>query len=220
MIPLEHPILLESFAHIDRSIGPHNLSPQEYAVARRVIHSTADFDFLHLLRFVPDLPKADFDLDLLENQAIARGIESLRNGQTIVVDVNMVKQGIQGLVQRTFQNPIQAAIDFASTADPGKTRTETGMNHCIDQFPEAIYVIGNAPTALVTLCQAIARGEAKPALVIGVPVGFIGVLEAKKALSTLPWPQIRVEGNKGGSPVAAGIINALLMLAWNQENQA
>lgn len=214
MIPLEHPILLESFAHIDRVVGAHHLSDQEYAIARRVIHSTADFDFLHLLRFAPDLPKAEFDPDLLEHQAIARGIENLRQGQTIVVDVNMVKQGIQGLVQRTFNNPIQTAIDFAPTADPGKTRTETGMDCCIAQFPEAIYVIGNAPTALLTLCQAIAKGQAKPALIIGVPVGFIGVLEAKKALSALPCTQIRVEGNKGGSPVAAGIVNALLMLAW------
>ncbi|UAJ72664.1 cobalt-precorrin-8X methylmutase [Synechocystis sp. PCC 7339] len=216
MIPLEHPILLASFAHIDRSVGGHNLSGQEYAIARRVIHSTADFDFLHLIRFTPALAKAEFDPDLLANRAITRGMESLRNGQTIVVDVNMVKQGIQGLVQRTFQNPIQTAIDFAPTAAPGKTLTETGMDHCIAQFPEAIYVVGNAPTALLTLSQAIAVGEARPALVIGVPVGFIGVLEAKEALSTLPCPQIRVEGNKGGSPVAAGIINALLMLAWQE----
>ncbi|MBE9242782.1 cobalt-precorrin-8X methylmutase [Synechocystis salina] len=216
MIPLEHPILLASFAHIDRTVGLHNLSPQEYAIARRVIHSTADFDFLHLLRFAPDLAKAEFDPDLPENQVIANGEKSLRQGQTIVVDVNMVKQGIQGLVQRTFNNPIQTAIDFAPTATPGKTRTETGMDHCITQFPEAIYVIGNAPTALLTLCQAIAVGEARPALVIGVPVGFIGVLEAKKTLSTLPCPQIRVEGNKGGSPVAAGIVNALLMLACQE----
>lgn len=218
MMTLEHPILLESFAHIDRSVGDHGLSPQEYAIARRVIHSTADFDFLRLLRFAPNLPSAEFDLDHAENQAIHRGIESLRQGQTIVVDVNMVKQGIQGLVQRTFNNPIQTAIDYGPTADPGKTRTETGMDRCIPQFPQAIYVIGNAPTALLTLCQAIAKGQVKPAVVIGVPVGFIGVLEAKKALSLLPCPQIRVEGNKGGSPVAAGIINALLMLAWNQKN--
>lgn len=218
MMTLEHPILLESFAHIDRSVGPHNLSSQEYAIARRVIHSTADFDFLQLLRFAPDLPRTKFDLNLVKNQAITMGIGSLRSGQTIVVDVNMVKQGIQGLVQRTFNNPIQTAIDFAPTADPGKTRTETGMDRCIAQFPEAIYVIGNAPTALITLCRAIAQNRAKPTLVIGVPVGFIGVLEAKKALSLLPSPQIRVEGNKGGSPVAAGIINALVMLAWKEEN--
>lgn len=216
MIPLEHPILLASFAHIDCTVGPHNLSAQEYAIARRVIHSTADFDFLHLLRFAPDLAKAEFDPDLPANQAIANGVKSLRQGQTIVADVNMVKQGIHGLVQRTFNNPIQTAIDFAPTAAPGKTRTETGMDRCIAQFPEAIYVVGNAPTALLTLCQAITVGEARPALVIGVPVGFIGVLEAKEALSKLPCRQIRVKGNKGGSPVAAAIVNALLMLAWQE----
>ncbi|MEB3228720.1 MAG: precorrin-8X methylmutase, partial [Synechocystis sp.] len=76
------------------------------------------------------------------------------------------------------------------------------------------YVIGNAPTALLALCEAIAEGRAKPALVIGVPVGFIGVLEAKQALASLPCPQIRVEGNKGGSPVAAAILNALVMSAY------
>lgn len=199
---LEHPILLASFAHIDRRVGDHDLSPQEYAVARRVIHSTADFEFLHLLRFTPE--------------AIARGKESLRRGNTIVTDVTMVKQGIQGLAQRTYQNPILAAIDFASAAAPGKTRTETGMDHCLGQYPGAIYVVGNAPTALMALCQAIANGSAQPALVVGVPVGFIGVLEAKQALANLPCPQIRVAGNKGGSPVAAAIINALIMLAHSE----
>ena len=90
-----------------------SLNPQEYAIARRVIHATADFEYLKLLRFSPG--------------AIESGIESLRQGLPIVTDVNMVKQGIVGLVGKTFNNPIISAIDRAKTADPGKTRTETGI---------------------------------------------------------------------------------------------
>jgi precorrin-8X/cobalt-precorrin-8 methylmutase len=141
-------------------------------------------------------------------------VQALSQSTPIVVDVTMVRQGIQTLVKKTFHNPLYAAIDYADPVQEGKTRTESGILRCIDQFPQAIYIIGNAPTALLALCEAIAVGRAEPALVIGVPVGFIGVIEAKQALASLPCPQIRVDGNKGGSPVAAAILNALVMLAY------
>lgn len=196
---MNHPILKQSFAVIDREIGEHNFSPQEYAILRRVIHSTADFEFKHLIRFSPD--------------AIEAGISAIRRRVPIVTDVGMVKQGVAGLLSQTFGNPLISAVEMAETALPGKTRTETGLLECWRQYPEAIFAIGNAPTALLALCTEITTATVKPALVIGVPVGFISVVESKTALASTPVPQIRVEGRKGGSPVAAAILNALIVLA-------
>ena len=196
---LNHPIVKQSFAIIDREVGKHHLNPREYAIARRVIHATADFEYLDLLRFSP--------------QAIDSGINGIKQGLPIVTDVTMVKKGIGNLVAKTFNNPVIAAIEQAQIADPGKTRTETGLIRCWEKFPQAIYLIGNAPTALLTLCQQLSNSATLPGLIIGVPVGFVSVTEAKQALAKLDVPQIRVEGRKGGSPVAASILNALLILA-------
>ena len=201
MPPLtQHPILQQSFALIDQAIGPHSFSPDEYAILRRIVHSTADFEFAELLAISPD--------------AIEQGLAALRSGSPMVVDVGMVRQGCQGMVQRTFDNPLYTAVDLAKTADPQMTRTATGMARAWRQYPEAIYVIGNAPTALQTLCDCMAADGRQPPLIIAVPVGFVGVLEAKQRVAALPVPQIRVAGRKGGSPVAAAIVNALLVLAW------
>lgn len=204
MPPLsQHPILHQSFAIIDREIGAHPFSAEEYAILRRVIHSTADFDFVKHLVISPG--------------AIAAGIRALQHQVPIVADVGMVKQGCQGMVQRTFQNPFWAAVDLAEVADPGKTRTETGLLRAWERWPEAIYVVGNAPTALQALCERLTEEEPAPPLVIGVPVGFVGVVEAKQRLASVSVPQIRVEGRKGGSTVAAAIVNALLVMAWEAQ---
>ncbi|HEY9737506.1 MAG TPA: precorrin-8X methylmutase [Trichocoleus sp.] len=198
----QHPILEQSFAVIDREIGPHAFSADAYAVVRRVIHSTADFEFKQLLQFSED--------------ALERGIQALQQGHPLVVDVGMVRQGIASMVRRTLGNPILTAVEAVETAEAGRTLTETGMLRCWEQAPEAIFVVGNAPTALLGLCDRIATSPVKPALVIGAPVGFIAVEEAKARLAATPVPQIRAAGRKGGSPVAAAIVNALLVLAWER----
>ncbi len=211
-----HPIMEQSFAVIDREMGVHNFSASEYAIVRRVIHSTADFEFKHLIRFSPG--------------AIATAIAALRQGVPIITDVGMVQKGVTTMVAQTFNNPLIVAVEQAETAAPGKTRTETGMMRCFAQYPGAIYAIGNAPTALLALCQALncqtlnqpvepmpdhsISAIAQPALIIGAPVGFISVVESKALLAQTAIPQIRIEGRKGGSPVAAAILNALLVLAW------
>ena len=198
---LNHPIVEQSFAIIDHEVGKHNLSLEEYAIARRVIHATADFEYLNLLQFSP--------------KAIASGISALKEGVPIVTDVTMVQRGITSLVAKTFKNPVIAAVEQVQAAESGKTRTETGLLKCWLKYPQAVYVIGNAPTALLTLCQQIARSTSKtrPALVIGVPVGFVSVIESKQALAEVDVPQILIKGRKGGSPAAASILNALLILA-------
>jgi precorrin-8X/cobalt-precorrin-8 methylmutase len=195
-----HPIMEQSFAVIDHEIGAHSFTTAEYAIARRVIHSTADFEFKQLLRFSPG--------------AIDGAIAALKQQVPIVTDVGMVKQGVSSMVAQTFQNPLLSAVEQVKEAQPGKTRTETGLLECFAKFPTAIYVIGNAPTALLALCQALTTTTLSPTLVIGAPVGFISVIESKAALAQTSVSQIRVEGRKGGSAVAAAILNALLVLAW------
>jgi precorrin-8X/cobalt-precorrin-8 methylmutase len=197
---LNHPILEQSFAIIDQEIGNHSLSPWEYTIARRVIHTTADFEFVELLKFSPD--------------AIESGIACLRRQLPIITDVGMVKQGIKTMLAKTFANPLMAAVEQVSVADAGRTLTETGILRCFELYPQGIYVIGNAPTALLALCDRISESNLKPGLIIGAPVGFVSVVESKQALARLSVPQIRVEGRKGGSPIAAAILNALLVLAW------
>lgn len=202
---LHHPIVLESFARIDQEIGSHHFSAAEYAIVRRIIHSTADFEFKQLVQF--------------SEGAIAGAIAALRQGCPIITDVGMVRQGITTMVAKTFQNPIWVAVAATTTAAPGKTRTETGMEHCWQQVPQGIFAIGNAPTALQALCRCCRSAPVLPALVIGAPVGFVAVEEAKAMLAATPVPQIRVEGRKGGSPVAAAIVNALLVLAWEAQEE-
>jgi precorrin-8X/cobalt-precorrin-8 methylmutase len=193
---LNHPILEESFAIIDRIVGEHNLPPDQYKIAQRIIHTTADFELLKLLQ--------------CSKNAITTGITYLKSQKPIIVDVRMVREGIKTMVEKTFKNEIIVAVEQAEVAEIRKTRTETGLLNCCAKYPEALYVIGNAPTALLALCEQIRQNKVKPCLVIGVPVGFVAVVEAKQALANLEIPQIRIEGNKGGSPVAAAIINALL----------
>lgn len=200
MSSLNHPILEQSFAVIDREIGEHDFSPAEYAIVRRVIHSTADFEFAQTMQFTPG--------------AIEGAIAALRCQVPIVTDVGMVKQGVSGMVAKTFGNPLISAVERATVALPGKTRTETGLLECWREFPNAIFAIGNAPTALLALCSELHSAQLQPTLVIGAPVGFISVVESKAALAKTPVPQIRVDGRKGGSPVAAAIVNALIVLAW------
>lgn len=194
-----HPIMAQSFAIIDEELGDRHFSSEEYAIVRRVIHATADFEFADLLAFSPE--------------AIASGITALRDRAPIIVDVGMVEKAILSMVKQTWQNPVICAVEQASAALPGKTRTETGLLRCWERYPQGIYVIGNAPTALLGLCDRLAESSIQPALVIGTPVGFVSVVESKAKLASTNVPQIRVEGRKGGSAVAGAILNALLVLA-------
>ncbi|MFM6194307.1 MAG: cobalt-precorrin-8X methylmutase [Planktothrix sp.] len=200
-----HPIQSESFAIIDQEIGEHSFNSAEYAILRRVIHSTADFEFSQLIRFSPN--------------AIEQGILALKQQVPIIVDVGMVKQGVANLVTKTFNNPLICALENVSVPLAGKTLTETGFIHVAQAFPHGIMVIGNAPTALLSLCSLIEQKLVSPSLVIGVPVGFVSVVESKIKLAEMPVPQIRVEGRKGGSPVASAILNALIVLAANEQSE-
>ncbi|MGB3765255.1 MAG: precorrin-8X methylmutase [Phormidesmis sp.] len=197
----EHEITEASFAQIDREIGHHSFTSAEYAVVRRIIHTTADFDFTQLVKFSHDPFTAAYT--------------ALSTDPTVVTDVSMVAAGIATVGQKTWKPHINIAVK-QSGKQSGQTRSAYGMRLCAAAFPQAVFVIGNAPTALLALCEGIRQQKWQPALVIGAPVGFINVIESKAALAQLSVPYILVEGRKGGSAVAAAITNALMIEAWRQ----
>ena len=201
----EHEITLASFAQIDTEIGSHSFTPAEYSVVRRVVHTTADFEFTQLLQFC--------------HQPVAAAFTAFQQRAPILTDVSMVAAGIESVVKRTWQSVVVAAVQQAPTQIlSGQTRSALGMRRCARGHDGAIIAVGNAPTALLSLCEDIASGQSRPALVIGAPVGFINVVESKQALSVLAVPHILVSGRKGGSAVAAAILNALMILAWEQQS--
>lgn len=197
------PIIAASFAVIDREIGSHpwGWTAAEYAIIRRVIHATADFEFKYLLRFSP--------------QVIDLGIHALHRQAPVVTDVGLVAQGVKNHLAAHLPNPLVNALDLAPPETGGETRAASGMAHALAHYPGAVVVIGNAPTALAKLCELYPTLAAPPALVIAAPVGFAHVLEAKARLARTPIPQILVQGRKGGSAAAAAILNALVDLAIN-----
>jgi precorrin-8X/cobalt-precorrin-8 methylmutase len=194
------PIIAASFAVIDREIGSHpwGWTAAEYAIIRRVIHATADFEFKYLLRFSP--------------QAIDLGMRALHRHAPVVTDVGLVAQGVKNHLAARLPNSLVNALDLAPPETQGETRAALGMAHALAHYPGAVVVIGNAPTALVKLCELYPTLAAPPALVIAAPVGFVHVLEAKAQLAQTPVPHILVQGRKGGSAAAAAILNALVDL--------
>ena len=180
--------------------------PETAAVVKRVIHTTADFDYARNLRFTPD--------------AVAAGVKALRAGTPIITDTNMALAGITkpglarlgGTALCYMADPEVAALAKAS----GTTRAVASMQRAAQEHPGAVLAVGNAPTALLTIADQIEAGL-RPALVIGVPVGFVNVVESKERLfatcEAFGVPAIVAMGRKGGSNVAAAICNALLYSA-------
>jgi precorrin-8X/cobalt-precorrin-8 methylmutase len=199
-----HPdeIQRESFRIIEAEVGPHALPPEQWQVVRRVIHSTGDFEYAQLLRFHP--------------QAFAAATAAIGAGEDILTDVQMVRMGIQPLAARRYGLQVRCHLgDVAgSEAKTAKatTRTARGILQGLVADRVGICVIGNAPTALRAVLAALQQPDvAPPRLIVGVPVGFVDAAESKHALAnsgTVPW--ITCEGRKGGSTVAAAIVNALL----------
>ena len=178
--------------------------PEEHAaVVKRVIHTTADFDFAQTLCFTPG--------------AVEAGLAALLTGADIVTDTNMAKAGISKPTLAKLGGQVfcfMADEDVARAArERGTTRAVVAMEKAVRQYPNAIFAVGNAPTALLRLAELIKAGL-RPALVIGVPVGFVNVVESKeRALAVClenGVPAILAMGRKGGSTVAAAIYNAML----------
>ena len=192
----------KSFELIEKELASMNISlPEQNApVIKRVIHTTADFDFASTLRFSPDAVK------------IARRL--IKNGADIITDTNMAKAGISKSSLARFGGQIHCFMadeDVAREArERGVTRALVSMERAAGLGKKLIFALGNAPTALISLYEMMKAGKYSPDFVIGVPVGFVNVVAAKELFLSGHVPYIINEGRKGGSTVAAAICNALL----------
>jgi len=181
-----------------------SFSEPELAVVKRVIHTTADFEYADLIKFSPG--------------ALAAGLFALTGENSIIVsDTNMVMSGINKGLLASFNGAAICLVADKETRqqafNEGLTRSMVNIRRTVKQYPEAIFAIGNAPTALYELLRLTEAGEACPSLIIGVPVGFVEAAESKDELQKSRVPSITIRGRKGGSTVAVAIINAMLKLA-------
>ena len=189
-----------SFEIITELLGDRKLDSENELVIKRVIHTTADFDYADNLVF--------------SEHAVTKGIEALRGGCDIVTDTQMARSGINKTVLEKLGGTVHCFMSDPEVAAEAKargiTRAVVSMEHAARLTKPLIFAIGNAPTALMRLRELMDAGEVHPALVIGVPVGFVNVVESKEQIIESSAPHIVARGRKGGSNVAAAIVNALL----------
>ena len=194
----------ESMQIIDDEVGPHQYDKFEWPIVRRVIHATADFDF------------AGKNKIIFHKDAVMNGINALKEGCSIIVDVNGVIGGMNKQNPKDFGNKVICNISDPDIAEQAKkenkTRSQMSMRAAASEINGGVVAIGNAPTALLEVIQMISEGITKPALVIGIPVGFVAAAESKEELQMIDIPFITKTGRKGGSSCAASIVNALFKL--------
>ena len=189
-----------SFAIITELLGDTKLDPENELVIKRVIHTTADFDYVQNLIF--------------SEHAVRKGIEALRGGCDIVTDTQMARSGINKTILSKLGGQVHCFMsdpDVAAEAkERGITRAIVSMERAAKLNKPCIFAIGNAPTALISLHEQMEAGTLNPALIVGVPVGFVNVVESKELIIASNVPHIVARGRKGGSNVAAAICNAML----------
>lgn len=196
----------ESFRMIAEELGAHNFDACTFSIVQRTIHATGDFAFAENLRF--------------SKEAVAKGIKALLDGKSILTDVTMVAAGISKKSLLAWGNKVHCKIgdpDVAARAQKcGTTRSDAAM-HLGLQENVGIIAIGNAPTALLAAIELVQKmaADIRP-LIIGVPVGFVNAAESKSLLHQTDLDHITSLGRKGGSPVAAAIVNALIKCAKQQ----
>jgi precorrin-8X/cobalt-precorrin-8 methylmutase len=204
----DHPIFVESIRRIRLLLGESALVGVERELLERLVHSSGDPAIAPLLRFSPG--------------ACAVGLQALASGAVILTDTAMAASAVAPMARRTFGNPVHSVLAWAPAAPTvGGTRAAAGMEQALAAHPGAVVLIGSAPTALELLLERVAVGAlAAPALVIGMPVGFVGVAESKRHLAASDLPQIRLEGSRGGAGLVAAAANALLRHAWLDRQSA
>jgi precorrin-8X/cobalt-precorrin-8 methylmutase len=192
----------ESFRIIDSEVGPHGYGASQWPVVRRMIHTAADFELAKTTVFAPGV--------------VERAVTALRGGAKILCDTNMVLAGVNKVRLSKLGGSIACHV-----ADPhvaldakaaGLTRSTFALRKGVAEGC-SIFLIGNAPTALFELLRLVESGAVPPALIVGVPVGFVGAAESKDALLATDLPYIVIRGRKGGSGIAAAILNALMIQA-------
>jgi len=198
----------ESFRIIDDEAGTHGWDETEWQIVRRAVHTSADFEYVQSM--------------VLSEGAVAGALAALRSGTGIVTDTNMALSGISKSRLAPFGCAVTCHVADGDVAElarrEGITRSIAAMRKAVSNPDNRIFVIGNAPTALFELLRLTAEGTARPALIIGLPVGFVGAEESKNALAAADHgiPFITNIGRKGGSNVAAAVVNALAILAAAQ----
>jgi len=184
-------------------LGNHGFDEKHWQVVRRMVHTSADFEYIKTVHFHKD--------------ALMSGMDAIKKGCTIFTDTNMARVGIRKGEISGFGGEVKCMIadeDVAKTAKAkGITRALASVDKACEEMEGAIYVVGNAPTALLRLIELIRADKIKPALIVGMPVGFVNAAESKAELMTLNFPYISNRGRKGGSNVAASIINAMAIMA-------
>jgi precorrin-8X/cobalt-precorrin-8 methylmutase len=189
-----------SFEIITEELGHLNLSPELAPIVKRVVHTTADFDYARITE--------------IQSGAVASAVAALVAGCKIYSDTRMIIAGVSKPMLKKLNCELYTYVDDAGVAaqskEKGLTRSILGIEKAVEDPDTGIFVIGNAPTALVRLGELIQEGKVRPALVIGVPVGFVGASESKEFIKKTGVPYIVTNGRKGGSTVAVAILNALL----------
>lgn len=194
-----------SFEIIGEELGEHSFTDEELLVVKRVIHTTADFEYKDLIEISPD--------------AIKTAKEVLKNGAMIYTDTNMALSGVNKRGLNQVNGKIICYVNLEEVHIEAKEREITRSMAAVEKACNDnvdIFVFGNAPTALFRLKELIKEGKANPKLIIAVPVGFVGASESKENMSELNIPYITVNGRKGGSGVAAAIVNALIYMVTDR----
>ena len=209
MAGLDHPIFLESIRLIRQELGETTLNPLQQAVLERLIHSSGDLALAPALMF--------------SGSACEIGVRALRAGASILTDTSMAAAAVLPMAQRTMQTSVHTLLDWAPAQSPeGSTRSAVGMERAwsvlADQTPAPVVLIGSAPTAMDVLLDQVRAGAAAPSLIIGMPVGFVGVTESKRRLAQSGLAQIRLDGSRGGAGLVGAAANALLRIAASQED--
>lgn len=198
-----HEIEKRSMEIIEKELGDRTFAEPEFSVIKRCIHTSADFDYADNLKF--------------SKESVRKGIEAIKRGASIVTDTNMAFSGVNKSILAQFGGKAYCFMADEDVAIEAKEREVTRSIVCMERGAklegEVIFAIGNAPTALIRLCELIKEGKIKPSLIIGAPVGFVNVLESKEMLEHMDVPYIIAGGRKGGSNIAAAICNAMIYIA-------
>ena len=193
-----------SFEIIDAEIGSHDYNELEWPIVRRVIHATADFDFARKGKII------------FHNNPIDSAFDAIKNKCNIVTDVDMVLSALNKKSIADLGLKSACYISDKTLSDKArlynKTRSEMAMRYAADEINGGIVAIGNAPTALYEIIKMVRENVTKPALIVGIPVGFVSASESKDELRNIDTPFISNVGRKGGSPAASSIVNAIMLL--------
>ncbi|MCU6763347.1 Cobalt-precorrin-8X methylmutase [uncultured Roseburia sp.] len=197
-----------SFEIITEELGERTFAPSQELIIKRCIHTSADFEYADSLCFSPE--------------AVQLALKAIQNGACIVTDTQMAKSGINKKVLAKFGGEVYNFMSDEDVAQEAKSRGITRAAVCMEKAAaldkELIFAVGNAPTALVRLYELIQEEKIRPRLIIGVPVGFVNVVQSKELIMETDVPYIIAKGRKGGSNIAACICNALLYMLSKDRN--